>query len=183
MQNKNKFSWINNKLRIENSSVDGVGLIAQSKIFKDEILIVQGGRCLHIDEIDDAELDEYSYLGFQVEEQVYIFPVFENGAPIPDGIFKVNHSCEPNAGFKGQITLVAMCDIKAGAEITFDYAMTDVQFDGDKTWDTMYCHCNKKLCRKEITGHDWKLPELQKRYAGYFSKHVADAIEKHKLKN
>ncbi len=35
----------------------------------------------------------------------------------------INHSCNPNAGFKGQIFMVAMRKIKRGEEITYDYAM------------------------------------------------------------
>jgi hypothetical protein len=29
-----------------------------------------------------------------------------------------------------------------------------------------------KNCRKTITGNDWKLPILQKRYNGYFSNYI-----------
>ena len=37
----------------------------------------------------------------------------------------LNHSCEPNLGLQGQIAFVAMRDIAADEELTFDYAMTD----------------------------------------------------------
>ena len=37
----------------------------------------------------------------------------------------LNHSYEPNLGVQGQITFVALCDIAADEELTFDYAMTD----------------------------------------------------------
>lgn len=173
---EHRFSWVNPKLTERESAVDGIGVVAEAALEKDEILIVQGGQCLHIDEIDAAEMDRFSYLGFQVEERIYIFPVFINGLPVTDGIFKVNHSCEPNAGFRGQITLVAMRDIAVGEEVTFDYAMTDIEFTGDIAWDVTTCRCGRTQCRHTITGHDWKRPELQDRYAGYFSTHVANAI-------
>lgn len=178
MEGNSKLSWLNEKITVGASNIEGEGMVAQSKIFKDEMLIVQGGQCLHIDEIDAAEQDEYSYWGFQVEEKIYIFPIFVNKKPILDGIFKVNHSCEPNAGFSGQITLVAMRDIEPGEEILFDYAMTDIQFDGDIEWNPAPCHCGSVNCRKNITGKDWKLPELHERYKGYFSHHVTKAIAK-----
>lgn len=173
---EHRFSWVNPKLTEQASAVDGIGLVSGAPLKKDEILIVQGGQCLHIDEIDAAEMDRFSYLGFQVEERIYLFPVFINGSPVTDGIFKVNHSCEPNAGFRGQITLVAMRDIEVGEEITFDYAMTDIEFEGDIAWDVTECRCESTRCRKKITGHDWKRPDLQTLYAGYFSTHVANAI-------
>jgi hypothetical protein len=34
-------------------------------------------------------------------------------------------------------------------------------------------------CRKILTGKDWQLPELQKRYAGYFSAYLARKIAMH----
>ena len=37
----------------------------------------------------------------------------------------INHSCEPNVGFAGDIVLVAMRDISPGEELTTDYALFD----------------------------------------------------------
>jgi hypothetical protein len=34
----------------------------------------------------------------------------------------------------------------------------------------MDCSCGASECRKV----DWRLPELQRRYAGYFSRYIAD---------
>jgi len=68
---------------------------------------------------------------------------------------------------RGQITFVAMRDIAAGAELTIDYAM----IDGDPA-EHMVCTCGAKECRHIITGNDWRLQELQQRYAGYFSRYL-----------
>ena len=78
----------------------------------------------------------------------------------------INHSCNPNCGIKGHLQIVAMRDIESGEEITFDYAMTE---SSDYSMD---CKCGAKNCRKTITGNDWKLPILQKRYNGYFSNYI-----------
>jgi len=48
---------------------------------------------------------------------------------LDDSSHLINHCCEPNAGWRGQIFLVAMRDIPAGEEIHFDYA-TAVTFEG-----------------------------------------------------
>jgi len=44
----------------------------------------------------------------------------------------INHSCEPNVGFAGNVVLVAMRDIEAGEELTTDYAMFD-DYEGRST--------------------------------------------------
>jgi hypothetical protein len=82
-------------------------------------------------------------------------------------ILCLNHSCHPNVGVRGQITFVAMRDIPAGAELTIDYAM----IDGDSS-EYMACSCGAQECRKITTGDDWRLRELQQRYAGYFSRSI-----------
>lgn len=83
-----------------------------------------------------------------------------------------NHNCEPNAGIFGSNILVAMRDIIPGEEITFDYAMTDSQ---DLK---MVCHCGTVSCRKIVKGSDWRNPQLQQKYRGYFSAYLEAKIQK-----
>lgn len=52
-----------------------------------------------------------------------------------------------------------------------DYAM----IDGDPN-ERMTCDCGAAACRKVITGDDWRLPELRRRYAGYFSRFLEERI-------
>jgi len=81
-----------------------------------------------------------------------------------------NHSCDPNIGLRGEITFLAMRDILAGEELTHDWAMTDNDDYSVK------CNCGASTCRKTLTGKDWQRPELQKKYAGYFSAYLARFI-------
>jgi hypothetical protein len=88
----------------------------------------------------------------------------------------VNHSCDPNCGMGNATQLVAMREIATGEEITFDYAMSDAS-----NYDEFSCICATSLCRHSITSLDWKLPELQQRYNGYFSPYIVrkwKALEK-----
>jgi uncharacterized protein len=78
----------------------------------------------------------------------------------------INHSCEPNVGFAGNIVLVAMRDISAGEELTTDYALFD-DYDGE-----MECRCGQPSCRHTINGRDWQRPELQRKYGSYFSTYL-----------
>ena len=88
-----------------------------------------------------------------------------------------NHSCDPNAGINGQIFLVAMRDIEKGEQITFDYAMTLHHTEGVGRYE-LKCLCGSKNCRGTITEDDWKIPELQKKYAGYFQWYLEEKIKK-----
>ena len=83
----------------------------------------------------------------------------------------INHSCEPNCGFTDATTLVAMRDIKTGESVTFDYAMSDTN-----SFITFDCQCGTPSCRRRMSGSDWKLSQLQERYAGWFAPHVARLI-------
>jgi len=105
----------------------------------------------------------------QIEEGLYIAP--GTAEEVEASILCLNHSCDPNVGVRGQITFVAIRAIRAGEELTIDYAM----IDGDPA-ERMARTCGAETCRKIVTGSDWRLPELQRRYAGYFSRYLADRI-------
>ncbi len=81
-----------------------------------------------------------------------------------------NHSCDPNLGLRGEITFVAMRAISAGEELTHDWALTD---DDDYS---VACNCGSANCRGTLTGQDWRRPELQERYRGYFSAYLVERI-------
>ncbi len=76
----------------------------------------------------------------------------------------VNHSCDPNLRWADARTLVTVDDLAAGTELTLDYAtvLDDPDF-------VLYCHCETYRCRQVIEGTDWQIPQLQKRYAGYWT--------------
>jgi SET domain len=76
---------------------------------------------------------------------------------------ELNHSCEPTLGWRDETTLVAVRDLAAGEELTLDYA-TAID---DPTF-VMMCHCETYRCRQVIEGTDWQIPQLQKRYAGFW---------------
>lgn len=58
---------------------------------------------------------------------------------------------------------VAMREIEPGEELLHDWATTD---DLDYT---MKCRCGSAQCRVVVTGQDWRRPELQQKYRGWFS--------------
>jgi hypothetical protein len=83
----------------------------------------------------------------------------------------VNHSCQPNVGFAGNVVLVAMRDVDPGEELTTDYAMFD-DYEG-----SMDCTCGRPACRRVVDGRDWQRPDLQERYRGDFSWYLQRRME------
>lgn len=83
----------------------------------------------------------------QVAENLYIGPDDPGDWPSDAGDF-ANHSCDPNCAVEVSpplILLVALRDIGAGEEVTYDYAAT---MHGD-AWE-MKCNCGASGCRGTI---------------------------------
>ena len=87
-------------------------------------------------------------------------------------ISKFNHSCDPNCGIRlnafGGHDFIAMRDIKANEEATFDYAMRNNTIDHFPA----RCTCGKKACRRSVTG--WQdLPQIRKdQYVGFVAPYL-----------
>ena len=93
-------------------------------------------------------------------------------SPVPgDPADAINHSCDPNCGFQGEVTLVAMRPIAAGEELTFDYAMCD-----SAPFDEFPCSCGADMCRGFVRADAWQRADLQDRYRGFFSPYLAARI-------
>lgn len=60
-----------------------------------------------------------------------------------------NHSCAPNCGLNAHLQLVALCDLKKGEELFWDYSTSMLE----RHW-TMKCSCGSPQCRGLITDFD-----------------------------
>ena len=141
------------------------GLFVREPVKKGELLTLYMGELIDGAVLDTLPPAEQVHI-LQIEEDLYINPVREELAHL------VNHSCEPNTGFAGQISTVALRDIAVGEEICFDYAMCD-----GSPYDEFRCLCGSANCRQTISGNDWQRPELWERYAGYFSPYIQRRID------
>jgi hypothetical protein len=167
-------SWMHPSLQVRNSRSEGKGVFAKENIKRGERLALFGGTVMTIDEMNELPEHTQSH-PMQIEERF----VFGCTSPIPEDTDYFNHSCNPNAGFHGQIFLVAMRDIAKDEEITFDYAMIISESVGNKIdiGDIdMDCRCGATNCRKRFTENDWKIPELRERYQDYFSEYIKRKI-------
>jgi uncharacterized protein len=168
MTNRFDLTYFSPKVEKRPSRIDGRGLFAKEAIPAGEVVVVKGGYVLTKDQRDRIGL-ELGPSEIQLTEDLFIGPTTtEEGE---GGMMHLNHSCEPNLGLQGQIVYVALRDIAAGEELTFDYAMAC-----DEPED-MICRCGAPSCRGMITGDDWRKPELQRKYDGYFSWFIQRRID------
>ena len=148
------------KTQVRESPIHGKGLFAKAPIAAGEIVAVKGGHIVRKQVWDELE-KELGPAEIQISEDLFIAPVQQDHR---DGsMLYINHSCDPNIGPQGQIVFAAMRDIATGEELTHDWATTD-----DLDYE-MACNCDAPNCRGTITGKDWMIPELQRKYAGWFS--------------
>jgi uncharacterized protein len=132
------------------SEVNGVGLFATQAIPRGERIGIFGGYVIGIADMPTIQRnvpkahDAIMRVGYMVDDDAIYSPIREKDF---SDLEYINHSCNPNCGFSGQIHLVSINDIEAGSEITLDYAMciTDDMF-------AMSCNCSSEKCR----GGKWR---------------------------
>jgi SET domain-containing protein len=161
-------SHLSPKTEVRESKVHGRGLFAIADIAKDEIVAVKGGRIVDRKTLREKIAPRLGPVEIQIDNDLFIAPVTDEEREL--SMLYSNHSCDANLGMRGEITLVAMRNIRAGEELSHDWATTD---DDDYFVE---CKCGAPNCRKVLIGKDWQRPELQRRYAGYFSAYLARKI-------
>jgi uncharacterized protein len=145
------------------STIEGRGLTATAPIAAGELVAIKGGHIVTTAALRSLP-ERLQNSEIQIADGFHLAAVQEDEYE-PVMLF-LNHSCEPNVGFAGNIVLVAMRDISVGEELTTDYALFD---DND---GTMECHCATPSCRGTIGGRDWRRPDLQRKYGSYFSSYL-----------
>jgi uncharacterized protein len=163
-------SYLSPKTDVRESEIHGRGLFATADIAKDEVVAVKGGHIISRNQFREKVTPRLGPVEIQIGEDLFIAPVTEDERE--GSMLYSNHSCDANIGMRGEITFVAMRDIRAREELTHDWATTD---DDDYS---VKCNCGAPNCRGTLTGKDWERPELQARYAGYFSTYLARKIKR-----
>ena len=159
-------SWLDPRVTVGPSAVEGLGLFATHSIAGGETVAVLGGRVIGDAEVRALIASGHRYDGIALgdDRNLAIRPTDWPGR-------HGNHSCDPNLWMAGSVRVVAARDIKPGEELTSDYALHTTA----PSWQ-MTCHCGSQLCRGTIRGDDWRLPALQKRYRGHWPPALARLI-------
>ena len=160
-------SYRSPKTVIRPSTIHGRGLFAIRSIAKGEIVAIKGGHVLDGVGLRQARRHiAASYI--QIEDGFFVGA--RRAAEVRRNKLFINHSCAPNVGIRGQLTFVTFRSIRAGEELTYDWAMEE------NSAVATLCTCGATRCRKLLTGQDWRIPALQRRYRGYFSAYLAAKI-------
>jgi hypothetical protein len=158
--------WLDPRIAVRPSSIDGLGLFAAAPIAHGEIVEVLGGTILTNAEVQamiDGE-QRYDGIGLGPDRNLAIDPSWP-------GIYG-NHSCDPNLWMQDAVTISTRRQVVTGEELTIDYAL----FTAITTW-SMPCRCGSRLCRGVVTGNDWRRSDLQARYRGHFTPFLTKMIK------
>lgn len=147
-----ELTYFSPKVEKRLSGIEGRGLFAREAIAVAEVVVVKGGYTLTKDQRDRVG-QEIGPSEIQVTDDLFI------GTTTPDeregGMMHLNHSCKPSLGLQGQIVYIALREIAADEELTFDYAT-----NSDEP-EEVICRCGAPTCK--VTGDDWRRPELQRK--------------------
>jgi SET domain-containing protein len=125
-------------LVIRKSNIESEGCYTTEPIKKGAFVVEYTGQRLTVEEAD-ALYDKYY--------RTFLFGL-SDGKHVIDGhgpAAFINHSCDPNCEadeVDGRIVIIALRDIQAGEELTYDYSL----YDGDLD-DPAPCHCGTPACR------------------------------------
>jgi SET domain-containing protein len=131
-------------LIIRSSAIHAAGCYTTSRIRKGTLVVEYTGPRISKEEADQKYADSPT---------TYLFGIGD-GATVIDGhgtAMFINHSCDPNCETEeidGKIWIIAIRDIAAGEELTYDYNL----YDGDE--DEARCNCGATACRSTMYAPD-----------------------------
>lgn len=171
-------SYLSSKCIVKKSPINGIGVFAKEKILKNELITAWGGIVCTGEEIKLLSKENKLFMNYPITiyKNLYLMPFKFSQLEKSE---RFNHSCQPNAGIKGQIILIARRNINVGEEICFDYETTE---SGKNDGLPFECKCQSKKCRGKITGGKWLNKKFRKDNKGYFSWYLEEKIEKSRKK-
>jgi uncharacterized protein len=159
-------SWVDERVGVGVSAISGRGCLSVANIPEGTTVIIWGGVVLSPDDVLSGRAKANTAV--RIGEDLFIASRPEDPLTI-DGF--MNHSCDPNVWLVDEVTLVTRRPLRAGDELTIDYAM----WGELESW---ICCCGSPLCRGRLHADDWRRAELQERYRGHFSPFINARIER-----
>lgn len=166
-------TWADARLCIRDSAINGQGIFCSEDIRAGECLMIWGGIPVPKANFDMAAYRFQSIVPIS-EDHYLALPVTDEEVSIDEYL---NHSCDPSAWLVDEVCVVARRDLRAGEEITVDAATWDDGFGKEYAVDGR-CTCGSPQCRGKLHPDDWRLPALQRAYAGHFSPFLAERIRR-----
>lgn len=159
-------SYVGPAIAIRASNIHDLGMFAKSALRAGEVVFIKGGHVVR-----KGALYSTGCIGSYLPLDDDFFLGATNAAEEEGIKLYLNHSCEPNCAIRGEITFVALRRIEEGEELTIDYATIDNE---DYRFS---CNCHASACRSTVTGFDWKIEHLQRKYMGHFARYLSEKIQ------
>jgi uncharacterized protein len=137
-------------LEVRNSK-HGKGLFTKENILK--------GMCLCKVSDMEEQMDFASTLSLQEKESHALQIDIDRYSWCAFPFLYCNHSCKPNCGINDKYELIALQNIRANEELTWDYSTSMLE----RHW-IMHCNCGEKDCRKIISDFDLLPEKIQSQY-------------------
>jgi uncharacterized protein len=160
-------TWLNPKIEVRESVIEGRGLFAVNRIEPGETIIEMGGMVLPEEAFRSFTERTPKYSAVTVDEGLHLVLDTPNAAEFG------NHSCDANTWMRDSTTTEAKRAIAPGEEVTIDYAT----HSGLGDW-RMTCHCGATNCRRTIRGDDWQRRDVQDQNRGHFTPFLHRRIER-----
>jgi SET domain-containing protein len=132
-------------LIVRSSPLHGAGVYTTGRIKKGQRVLEYTGPRLTKKQCEGMYADtEVTYL-FGMDDRKTVIDGFGTAA-------FVNHSCDPNCEtdeIRGHVWIIAIKNIPAGAELTYDYNL----YDGEPGEEAP-CYCGTKSCRGTMLSED-----------------------------
>jgi hypothetical protein len=159
--------WLHGSVEVQPSPVAGRGLFATADLPAGTVVSRLGGRLVSTAELTRTMTSAEGYVdSIVVDEDCNLLL-----AAGSDNRFG-NHGCDPNLGWVDEYSLATMVDVPAGRELLSDYAMSTADPDY-----VLRCHCESYRCRQMVAGDDWRIPQLQVRYRGWWVPYVQSLVD------
>ena len=159
--------WLHPEIEVQPSDVAGRGLFTRVALPSGTVVSRLGGTLLDSAALSSLlERDDGAVDSVRVDEDVHLV------LPSQSRNRFCNHACDPNLGWVDEYTLATREDVAAGSELLVDYAMSIT----DDHW-FLRCHCASYRCRQMVEGTDWRIPQLQQRYDGWWTPYVQRLVD------
>jgi hypothetical protein len=163
-------SWYDPRVEIRSSIIQGGGMFAKAPFAPGETVAIVGGTLMTGAEFTAYLAGVERWNAHQIGEDLHLVDLIQT----PDVVEgSLNHSCDSNLWMGDEVIILARRAISAGEELTLDYALTTTE----PNWELdRLCQCGAPVCRGRVTGNDWRLPDVQERYAGHFVPFIKERI-------
>lgn len=132
-------------LIIRSSDIHAAGCYTTTNIRKGTLIVEYTGPRISKERGDEI---------YENRQTTYLFGL-RDGQEVIDGhgvAMFINHSCDPNCEtdeIDNRVWIIAIRNIKAGEELTYDYML----YDGDED-DAAPCYCGSRNCRGTMYSED-----------------------------